>query len=173
MKLLVISSSLGSSSKSRIMAKYVQEKLQSAGHTTSYIDLRELPLPLCDGESVYENPNVVQISQQITDADGVVIAVPIYNFNVAASSKNLLEVTGYALRNKLVGVISASGGPRGYLGMMPFVNSILVDFGAWIVPRFVSGLGTSFSDNEIHDQELISRLNEFVATMLTFTRKEP
>lgn len=154
------------------MARYIEGQAKAKGLNVSFIDLRALPLPLCDGETVYEDPNVKTITQQISDSDAVIVAVPIYNYNAAASAKNLLEVSGYSLRDKLVGVISASGSPRGYLGVMPLITSLLVDFGAWVVPRSVSGVSSSFSDDQIHDQDLVNRLDDFLTTLLSFQKKK-
>jgi FMN reductase len=168
MKIAIVSTSLNNESKSRILAQYLNEKLSGSGQQSVFIDLQEHNLPLCDGDKVYSNPQVQEVSAKLKQAEAVIITVPIYNFNVSAAAKNLIEVTGYALKGKLVAVLSAAGGGRGFMGVMPLVNSMQLDFGAWIVPNFISARETSFANGKITDQRLLKQLDDLLDSMLSF-----
>jgi hypothetical protein len=62
MKLLVVSCSLNPGSNSRILAREAERVLQAAGHAVNFLELRELPLPLCDGDAAHGHANVAKIA---------------------------------------------------------------------------------------------------------------
>ena len=56
MKVLILVTSLGGPSRSRVLADRAQEMLDAAGAQTCLVDLHELDLPLCGSESSFEHP---------------------------------------------------------------------------------------------------------------------
>jgi FMN reductase len=84
MNLLVISSSLNPDSKSRLLAEAARAALKEAGHEPVFLDLRDLPLPLCDGGAAYGDPNTAKAGEILGAADGILVASPIYNYDVNA-----------------------------------------------------------------------------------------
>ena len=88
---LIISCSLNKNSKSKIMAKYAYELY---GEKVKFIDLSNFDLPFCDGDSCYDNESVKELKQIIEKAQSVIIASPIYNYDLNAVAKNLIELTG-------------------------------------------------------------------------------
>ena len=90
---LVISTSLNPESNSRIMAKHAFELLKSKT-SAEFIDLKDHPLPICDGDASYSHANVGKLSKQIKEAQAILLAVPIYNYSFSSSAKNLIELTG-------------------------------------------------------------------------------
>src|SRR5438105_347459 len=104
---LVISSSLRPESLSRRLGQQLASDL---GGAAEHIDLREFPLPICDGESAYSDPNVAKLSGKIDAARVILVATPIYNYDANAAVKNLVELTGSAWENKIVGFACAAGG---------------------------------------------------------------
>lgn len=79
MEYLVLATSLRTGSHSRIMARQAVGAYAQRGGEVAFVDLREYALPLCDGERAYENPGVAALSDMITKARVVTLAVPIYN----------------------------------------------------------------------------------------------
>ena len=70
MNLLVISASLNPGSNSRLLAREARRALEADGVPVSLLDLRELPLPLCDGDAAYDHPNVARARGLIAGAAG-------------------------------------------------------------------------------------------------------
>lgn len=138
MKSLIVSCSLNPESKSRKMAKEL-ERLWSANDAVAHdsLDLRDLDLPLCDGGSAYGHQNTQLLQSSFADADAVVLAVPIYNYDINAAAKNAIELAGRNLTDKVVGFLCAAGGDRSYMSVMAVANSLMLDFRTIIVPRFV------------------------------------
>ena len=64
--------------------------------------------------------------------------MPVYNYDVNAVAKNYIEHMGKdALEAKTVGFLLSAGGAGSYMAVMPFANSLMLDFRCWIVPRFL------------------------------------
>ena len=100
MTLLVISCSLNPESNSRTLAREAQRVLLAGGLAVNFLDLRDLPLPMCDGDVAYDHENVAQAAALIREADGILLATPVYNYDASAAAKNLVELTGQAWENK-------------------------------------------------------------------------
>ncbi len=137
MKFLVISCSYNPESRSRALAEIAFEHLQRHDTSSAFINLPDLDLPLCDGGAAYGFPGVKEITPKIAQARGVILAAPIYNYDVNAAAKNLIELTGRAWTGKVVGFICAAGGQSSYMSVMPFANSLMLDFRCLVIPRFI------------------------------------
>lgn len=156
----IVSCSLNSESVSRVLALDAQRVLKDAGVSTVFIDLREHPLPLCDGEASYSDPRVSALNARLTAASGILMAVPVYNFDSNAASKNLIELTGSAWENKVVGFLCAAGGMSSYMSVMSFANSLMLDFRSIIVPRFVYATGAAVEGDRIVNADIRQRVAE-------------
>ncbi|MFG0248212.1 MAG: NADPH-dependent FMN reductase [Phycisphaeraceae bacterium JB051] len=161
MSILVISTSLNPGSRSRIMAKQAIADLQAAGVETDFLDLQEVSLPICDGGVCYGDKHLPAVKQKITNATGVIMAVPIYTFDVSAAAKNLIEMTGRdCWTDHVMGFICAAGGQGSYMSVMQIAASMMLDFRTFIVPRFVYATKGAFEGDEIADTEVKERIAE-------------
>ena len=158
--ILIVSSSLNRESTSRILAEEALRVLTNQGHSAAVLDLRDYPLPLCDGGAAYAHPNVAAVNQKLSAADGIIIATAIYNFDANAAVKNLIELTGSAWENKVVGFLCAAGGMSSYMSIMSLANSLMLDFRSVVVPRFVYAVGEAFENGRIVDPKVTSRVAE-------------
>ena len=150
-KYLVISCSHKPESRSRNLAQMALKQLQTAKLAVELVDLATLNLPICDGSGCYAVPAVQQVGGQIAAARGIIIAAPIYNYDLNAAAKNLLELTGDGWNDKIVGFICAAGGQGSYMSVMPFANSLMLDFRCVIIPRFV------YATSHGNDDEVIQK----------------
>lgn len=143
----VISCSLHPNSRSFVLAKDAVAHLQEIGVDAPLYDLRDHELGMCDATTTHKTPVAETIIQAIRDADGVLLAMPVYNYDTNAAAKNLLEIGMRAWNHKVVGFICAAGGQRSYMSVMPFANSLMLDFRCIIMPRFVYAVGSDFADD--------------------------
>jgi FMN reductase len=155
---LVISSSLRSSSRSRILAEYLCEYYESQQVSCAFLDLRALNLPLCDGETAYGHPDVAKCAKLITEARVIIAATPVYNYDVCAALKNLVELTGDSWEDKVVGFLCAAGGASSYMSVMSLADSLMLDFRCLIIPRFVYATRNDFSDAKVPTEEVKGRI---------------
>ena len=156
---LVISSSLNDYSKSRIMAHYAYDLYHQ---NAELLDLNDYDLPICDGGKCYDEPIVKDLKKIISNADSIILASPIYNYDFNAVAKNLIELTGQSWNDKIVGFIAAAGGITSYMSPISFANILMMDFRCFIIPRYVYADKSCFFENgEIIDKIKI-RIKELV-----------
>jgi FMN reductase len=155
---LIISASLRTASLSRIMAEAMREAYAKLGATTVLVDLREYVLPLCDGEAAYDHAHVTTLTSLIEAARVIIVATPIYNYDDNAAAKNLVELTGSAWENKIVGFLCAAGGGSSYMSIMGLANSLMLDFRCLIIPRFVYAKGDDFTTKKEPTADLAARI---------------
>lgn len=171
MKVALVSSSLNPGSRSRLMALSVKGMLEALGEVeVDLIDLQELELPLCDGGSAYGDPNVVELNQRLEAADAYVLATPIYNFDSNAALKNLIELGGRKMENKLVGFICAAGGAMSYMSIMAVANSLMLDFRTIVLPRFVYAAPDDWEGDELKSP-VTERLKQFADAFASLGKK--
>jgi len=169
---LVISTSLNPESNSRILAEKAFETLKQKG-SAEYIDLRDFPLPICDGDAAYGDPNVSKLAHKIKAAQAILLAVPIYNYSFSSSAKNLIELTGQSWNDKIVGFLCAAGGKSSYMSIIGLANSLMLDFRCLINPRFVYSDGSAFDNGTINDAEIITRIEELVKSTIALLERVP
>ncbi|QDT02449.1 FMN-dependent NADPH-azoreductase [Rubripirellula lacrimiformis] len=158
--ILVLSSSLHPDSRSRILARATLARLTEIGEDTDWFDLASTPLPPCDGATAYGDANVQDLSKRIHQANAVLIASPVYNFDVNAAVKNAVELTGKAWTGKTVGLMLSAGGQGSYMSGMGLANSLMLDFRCLIVPRFIYATGESFEGDQLADESIQQRVNQ-------------
>jgi len=169
--ILIISCSLANESRSRTVGKLIFDRIKKVGAVVDWVDLAHVTLPLCDGDSALEEPHALALLEKIKQAHGIVLCSPIYNYDVNAVAKNLIELTGDAWIGKVVGLAYASGGIRSYLAGMGIIQSLLVDFRCIIYPRFVHATADSFEGRDLTDEEVLERINEFAAGFTTLVSR--
>jgi NAD(P)H-dependent FMN reductase len=167
---LVISTSLRNGSLSRAMADQLVVEFAALGTKAEEIDLRQWPLPLCDGDAAYADPNVEKLADRIKAARLIILAAPVYNYHVNAATKNLIELTGSAWEDKLVGFLCAAGGASSYMSVMNVANSLMLDFRCLILPRFVYGVSSDFVSTTQPGPELARRLRQLAEDSLKIRR---
>ena len=163
--ILILSGSLHPTSRSRVLAKHCRQILSDHSIANDYFDLAETPLPPCDGAAAYGDPAVVDLAQRIGESAGVIIASPVYNYDVNAAVKNAVELTGRAWTDKVVGLMLAAGGAGSYMSAMGLASSLMLDFRCLIIPRFVYATGEHFEGDAVADDEIDRRVKRLCEDM--------
>ncbi len=161
---LVISCSLNPDSRSAGLARQAHESFRQVSNDAKLIDLRQTPLPICDGGPSYQHGSVGPLAAAISDADPILLAVPVYNYYGNAAAKNLIELTGRAWTGKVVGFLCAAGGQGSYMSVMSLANSLMLDFRCLIVPRFVYATGEHFNEDGSVNDTIARRTDELCET---------
>src|SRR5213596_3147225 len=169
-KHLVISTSGNPDSNSRRMGRAAFAHLQKKKIDCDWVDIREMDLPLCDADKCYGIPSSKKLSAAIESADGILVAAPVYNYDVAAAAKNMIELTGSAWQDKIVGFLCAAGGTASYMSVMAYANSLMLDFRCVIIPRFVFATGDAFDGDKIADKKIIARTEIVADELVRFTK---
>jgi FMN reductase len=168
-KHLVISTSSNPDSKSRHLGRVAFAHLQRKRVDCAWIDISQMDLPLCDGGKCYGMPGSRKLSAAIEAADGILVAAPVYNYDVAAAAKNMIELTGSVWQDKIVGFLCAAGGTASYMSVMAYANSLMLDFRCVIIPRFVFATSDAFDGDKIADKKVIARVEQVANDLVRFT----
>ncbi len=147
MKIAVISCSLHPQSRSFVLACAAHEDLTARGVTSQLLDLRDHTMEFAGSSSAWNVPDAKKIADVIRDSSAVLLAAPIYNWDVNAAAKNLLEVSSRAWDRKVVGFLCVAGGQSSYMSVMGLANSLMLDFRCIVVPRFVYATGPDFEND--------------------------
>ena len=142
LNLPVFSCSLDPASVSRRLAEQVADAIASQGHRSTVVDLADVSLPPFDNDRVFDSDEFHAVHRVIDEADGVVLAFPIYNWAPAASVKSLIEATGAtgedgrvaAWFDKVVTFVCAAGLPHSYMATATLGQSLMLDFKCVINP---------------------------------------
>jgi FMN reductase len=152
------------------MGRIAFRHLEKAKVECAWLDISEMELPLCDADACYTKPGSQKVSKALKAADGILLATPVYNYDVSAAAKNLLELTGSVWEDKVVGFLCAAGGMNSYMSVMAFANSLMLDFRSVIIPRFVYATGRAFEGDELKDKEVGERIEELADELVRFTK---
>lgn len=154
--ILTISGSPSASARTGVLVGHVNSRLIEAGHDVTTLQVRQLPtLPLLMEDLT--NPEISDAVTRILQADGIVVASPVYRAAYSGLVKALLDLLPKrALRGRAI-LPLATGGSQGFLVAMDYaLNPLLAGKGADHVVRgeFVldhrihPGLGESALDHE-------------------------
>jgi len=152
------------------MAEAARHDFEESGAAAEWIDLADIELPFCDGKTAYGHENAISVSNTIAAAQGVLVATPVYNYDVNAALKNLIELTGRHWTGKIVGFACAAGGQGSYMSVMAIAASLMLDFRCVIVPRFVYATGNHFEGPEIADIDLRRRITALTNNIIEYTK---
>ena len=85
------------------------------------------------------------MSGKVAGAPAIIIASPVYNYDLNAAAKNIVELTGQSWLDKPVGLLCAAGGHHSYMAPIGLANSLMFDFRCHIVPRYVYATNDDFT----------------------------
>src|SRR5213079_1578749 len=168
-KYLVVSTSGNPDSNSRRMGRVAFAHLQERKVDCTWMDISEMDLPLCDADKCYLNQSAQKLNKAVETADGILIAAPVYNYDVAAAAKNMIELTGSSWEDKIVGFLCAAGGMSSYMSVMAYANSLMLDFRTVIILRFVYATGDSFEGDKLVDKKIEKRIHQVADELVRFT----
>ncbi len=151
------------------MGRIAFRHLQETKVDCNWLDLAELDLPLCDADACYAHPAAKKLSAAIAAADGIIVSAPVYNYDVSASAKNMIELTGSAWEDKIVGFLCAAGGMSSYMSVMAYANSLMLDFRCVVIPRFVFATADAFDEETVTDSKIAKRIEQVAAELVRFT----
>ena len=162
----VASCSLSSTSRSHNLALAAAAAVRSAGAEPLFVDLREWELPICDGSGSFDHSSVEPLSEAIGRASAILISAPVYNYDLNAAAKNLVEMTGKSWMEKPVGFLCSAGGERSYMSPIGLANSLMLDFRCLIIPRFVYCTEADFDDEGALGASLRERVETLTRTAI-------
>ena len=160
-RLVIVNSALSSDSNTRMLCRHAQTHALSRKIEADLIDLKDhrvLPYGYEGSEGLD------QIEALLGAAGAIILAFPLYNYNMSASLKALIEHCGACFEDKVVGLMTAAGGRSSYMSVFSVGQSLMLDFRSWIVPRYVYAVCDDFGEETIANPEVSHRVEQLVET---------
>jgi len=145
-KILAFAGSTRTESFNKKLVKIAMEGAKAAGAEVTYVDLRDLPMPLYDGDLEIQqglSDNVKKFKALLMEHDGLLISAPEYNSGISGVLKNTIDWASRPLpgeaplacfTGKITAIMSASPGVLGGLRGLVQVRSILSNIKVLVLP---------------------------------------
>ncbi len=147
-KILAFAGSARTDSFNKKLVKIAAEGAKAAGAEVTYLDFRDLPLPLYDEDLETESglpANVLTLKRMMKASHGFLIACPEYNSSLTPLLKNAIDWASRpepsdppmgltCFRDKVAVIMSTSPGGLGGLRCLFHVRSILSSIGVLVLP---------------------------------------
>jgi FMN reductase len=145
-KVVGLGGSLGKKSLTLSVLNISLQGAKQGGAEVELLDLRELSLPFYNPEIKLEEypENVSRFLNKVREADGMIWASPAYHGTVSGAMKNALDFLEFLakdqppyLTDKVVGLITTSGGSLAGVNAINALNHICQALRAWVVPLMI------------------------------------
>jgi len=149
-RILAFAGSTRKGSFNKLLVKVAAEAARAVGAQVTYVDLRDLPMPLYDGDLETEQgipENAGKFKALLMAHDGFLISAPEYNSSISGVLKNTIdwasrpapgEAPLVCFAGKVVSLMSASPGALGGLRSLVTVRSILSNIRVLVLPEQVA-----------------------------------
>ncbi len=182
-KILCLAGSLRKDSLNKKLVKVAMAAAQEAGAECTYIDLKDYPMPIYDGDIEAESgipENARKLKKLMMEHQAFLIASPEYNSSVSGALKNFIDWTSRpeqgekniaAFIGKVAGIMACSPGALGGLRGLVTLRSILGNIRVLVVPEqhAVSQAGDAFTeDGKLKDekhQKAVANIGKRVARL--------
>jgi chromate reductase len=139
--ILVVAGSLREGSYNRKLARLGADALTRAGASVDLLDLREVMMPLYDGDLEEREglpPGAVAFKARLAKAQGLWIACPEYNSSVPGTFKNAIDWASRGdedvFAGKVVALTGASPGMYGSMRAHYHLRQIIATLGCFALP---------------------------------------
>jgi chromate reductase, NAD(P)H dehydrogenase (quinone) len=145
-RILVFAGSARAGSLNKRLARLAAERIEAVGGHPRFIDLRDHPMPLYDGDLEADQglpENALVLRRGLAEHDGLLIASPEYNGFITPLLKNTLDwltrphqgESGLTLfEGKVAAVVAASPGGLGGLRSLGLARQLLTNIGVTVLP---------------------------------------
>lgn len=174
-RILAFSGSARRESLNARLLSNVVTAVRGAGGEVTVVDLRELAMPIYDGDledSAGLPAGAQKLVELITTHGGLLIASPEYNSQMTPLLKNAIDWCTRAdenpFRGKVAAVVSASPGAFGGVRSMALARQFLTHIGCHVVPTqcVLSHADKAFDEQGVLKDERSRKAAQAVATEL-------
>lgn len=186
-KVLVFAGSTRTASFNKKLARLAADAARAAGAEVTLLDLRDLALPLYDGdlEDAQGLPEgAKRFKKMMREHDGFIIASPEYNSSVTGVLKNAIDWASreetddepplVAFRGKVALLLSTSPGQLGGLRALVHLRAILGNIGTIVLPdQLAIGVAHEAFDEagKLKDPGKAKKLADLAGGLVQFLRK--
>jgi NAD(P)H-dependent FMN reductase len=185
-RIVAFAGSLRTASWNKKLIRIAAEGARAAGAEVNLIDLRDLPMPLYDGDIEAQQglpANAKAFKRLLAESHGVLISSPEYNSAFPAVLKNAIdwasraeagETAPVAFKGKIAGLMAASPGNLGGVRGLPILRTILSNLGVVVIPTqlAVARANEAFdAEGMLKDPRQKDQVMAIGAEVVSFARK--
>ncbi|WP_202081095.1 NADPH-dependent FMN reductase, partial [Caldalkalibacillus salinus] len=137
MKILAITGSMNTESKTKLATDIVVNAAKQEDVQVEHIHLAHFPLPVfdCRDDRATYPENVHTFTRKVDEADGLILASPEYHGSISGALKNALDfIDGRNMEGKVVAILGAAGGGFGATNTVNTLQQICRNLHAWPLP---------------------------------------
>ena len=171
---VAITGSLRDRSYTRLAARRVLDAAESRGATTDLIDLRDLDLPVYDGDAG-EAGEADELTRRVREADAVLLATPVYHGSYSAPLKNALDYCGFdEFEHTTVGLLAVAGGSFPTTAL-DHLRSVSRAVNAWVLPHQAAlpNVSSRFEGGELVDETMAERVDTLGVRLVQYAHIQP
>jgi chromate reductase, NAD(P)H dehydrogenase (quinone) len=185
-KILAFAGSTRVDSFNKKLVKVATEGAREAGAEVTYVDLRDYPMPLYDGDLEAKDgipENAKKLKKMMLEHQGLLISAPEYNSSISGVLKNTIDWISrpepgekplVCYDQKVAGLLSASPGAFGGMRGLVHVRSILGNINVTVIPEqvAVSKANEAFNeDGTMKDEKQMQSVRNVGAQVARVTSK--
>ncbi len=127
---VVLAGSPSASSRTAALTEHIAARLREHAHLVRTVRVRDLPAEALLSADAHE-PRIAEVVDAIAEADGVVVASPVYKAAYSGVLKTLLDLLPqFALADKVVLPVVTGGSPAHVLALDYALRPVLSSLGA-------------------------------------------
>lgn len=179
MKILAFAASHRPESLNKKLVFLAAEKLRSLNIDIDVAEYSEFDMPLYNDTQADNMPEVTRkFSERCKNVDGIIIAMPEYNWSFPGSLKNIIDWTSRVDNNNLAGkttlLMSATTGARGGIAGLQQFKSPLEALHMIVFHKVfpLSHAQNAFSENgQLKDKMQQALFFDIISSYISFTKK--
>ncbi|MBR9770471.1 MAG: NAD(P)H-dependent oxidoreductase [Gammaproteobacteria bacterium] len=181
-RILVFAGSAREDSFNKRLAKLMAQRIDELGGQATFVDLRDFPMPIYDGdleagEGLPEHAS--RLKRMFMEHQGLAIASPEYNGFITPLLKNTIDWVSRPdgdlgalepYQHKVAAIVGASPGGLGGLRALPLLRQLLSNIGVTVLPDqlAVGGAGSAFhEDGSLADEGKAKALDNICQRLVT------
>lgn len=185
-KVLCFAGSLRKDSLNKKLVKVAMKEAEAAGGQATFVDLKDLDLPIYDGDLEAESglpAGAKKLKELMKEHQAFLIATPEYNSAISGALKNAIDWASrpekdekplVCFTGKVAGLMAASPGAYGGIRGLPTVRSILENIGVFVIPDqlAIAKASDAFNDDgSLKDEKYHETVKKIATRVVSITEK--
>lgn len=168
MDFLLLIGSTRDGRKSIHAGKFLESKLEEAGHKPEVFDLKEKQIPFLNNRTYADEgeapENAKLLSEKVNETDCLIIITPEYNHSIPGVLKNALDHLYPEYDDKPFAFVTTSAGGFGGVRGLNHLHDIVLEVGGFPGPNLpVSNIRDVFEENgTLSDESYHERVENYI-----------
>ncbi|QPV62437.1 NAD(P)H-dependent oxidoreductase [Halosimplex litoreum] len=166
--------SLREESYTRKALRIALDEAENRGASVDLLDLRELDLPLFDGDD-RDAGDAAELRERVRRADSVVLGTPVYHGSYSSVLKTALDYCGFdEFEHATVGLLCVAGGSFP-ITSLDHLRSVCRALNAWVVPHQVAlpTVRSKFDGERLREERDAERVRTLGRRVVEYANIEP